>query len=86
MPEISRFYGIVIAMYYNDHDPPHFHARYGGEKGVFRIDNSEMTEGSLPHRARRLAAEWAESHRAELVANWDRARRNEPILSIAPLE
>ena len=86
MPEISRFYGIVIAMYYNDHDPPHFHVRYSGQKGVFRIDNSEMTEGNLPHRARRLAVEWAESHRAELVANWERARRTEPFASITPLE
>lgn len=86
MPEISRFYGIVIAMYYNDHDPPHFHARYGGEKGVFRIEDLEMTEGNLPNRARRLVKEWAVSHRAELAANWERARTDVPLTAVPPLQ
>ncbi len=62
MPEISRFYGIVIAMYYNDHEPPHFHARYGSSKGRFAIDDLTMLDGDLSPRTRGLVSEWAALH------------------------
>jgi hypothetical protein len=58
LPEISRFFGIIIAMYYNDHSPPHFHAKYGGDQVSVRIDNGEVLEGKLGARALRLVEEW----------------------------
>ncbi len=76
MPEISRFFGIVIAMYYKDHFPPHFHAKYGGNRCAFSIEELKMIEGELPRRATSLVLEWAFQHRDELMANWERARRN----------
>ena len=54
MPEVSRFFGIIIAMYYNDHSPPHFHARYGGDQASLRIDNGAILEGNLGTRTQRL--------------------------------
>lgn len=57
MPEISRFLGIVIAMYYKDHQPPHFHAKYGNQTGVFAIDNLKLIEGQLPKRVISLVLE-----------------------------
>jgi hypothetical protein len=58
VPELSRFFGIIAAMYYNDHAPPHFHAKYGGDQASIRIDNGEILEGSLTPRAIRLVEEW----------------------------
>lgn len=58
MPELSRFFGIIIAMYYNDHSPPHFHAKYGADQAVIRIDTREVIEGTLSARALRLVEEW----------------------------
>jgi len=66
MPEISRFYGIVIAMFYNDHAPPHFHARYGHYEAQVRIDPTGVLEGELPKRATAMVLEWALAHRTEL--------------------
>ncbi len=86
MPEISRFFGIVIAMYYKDHFPPHFHAKYGGKRAAFSIEELKMIEGELPRRATSLVLEWAFQHRDELMANWERARRNEPLDEIEPLD
>jgi hypothetical protein len=86
MPAISRFFGIVIAMYYNDHDPPHFHARYGDQKAIFRIEEVEVLDGRLSPRAERLVKEWAHLHKSELMANWQLARRLEPLQQISPLE
>lgn len=84
MPRISEFYGIVIEMYFRDHPPPHFHARYGGE-AVIAIETGEVVAGSLPGRALRLVREWTEMHRDELNANWDLARARQALIPIAPL-
>jgi len=59
MPEIARFYGIVIKMFFGDHPPPHFHAVYGEYVGLFNIHTLEMIEGDLPNRAKKLVNEWA---------------------------
>ena len=86
MPAISRFLGIVIAMYYNDHDPPHFHARYGSFKAAITINDLRLLEGRLPPRVLGLVMEWAAMHQGELLENWRRAREGEPLVPIAPLE
>jgi hypothetical protein len=85
MPEISRFLGIVIAMYYNDHAPQHFHARYGGFEATVDIQTGEAS-GSFPHRALALVREWNDLHRDELLENWELARVREPLNAIEPLE
>ena len=85
MPEISRFLGIVIGRFFNEHGPPHFHAVYGEHKITVEIESGHV-RGEFPTRARRLVLEWASLHRQELVANWDRARRREPLTRIEPLE
>ena len=69
MPEISRFLGIIIAMYYNDHSPPHFHARYGDDEIRVNIENGKILSGEFPRRAQRLVLEWLDIHRAELLAD-----------------
>ena len=86
MPRISLFYGIAIWMYWNEgaHARPHFHARYAEHAASIDLDG-ELIAGWLPSRALGLVAEWAAAHRAELAANWDRARNNEPLESIDPL-
>lgn len=86
MPEISRFFGIVITMHYEDHAPPHFHARYSGRKAVFSIQPAEVLRGRLPPRVLGLVVEWASKHRVELLDNWQRARRLGTLKRIAPLE
>jgi hypothetical protein len=85
MPEISRFYGIVIRMFFNDHVPPHFHAIYGEESAVISIENLAVLEGHLTARALGLVVEWATLHRPELMDRWERARRYEPLRAIEPL-
>ena len=74
MPEISSFYGIVIAMYWKEHGVPHFHVQAAGFKASLTIDSLEILAGELPPRALRLVGEWAELHRDELHENWRRAR------------
>ena len=86
MPELSRFYGIVISMYYSEHSPPHFHAKYGEEQASLRIDNGEILDGNLGRRALRLVREWRALHRPELQDEWRRARAREPLNKIEPLE
>ena len=86
MPEISRFLGIIIAMYYNDHSPPHFHAKYQGFEVLIAIDTGEIVEGRLPPRALGLVQEWRELHQSELGENWRLARQRKPLKRIAPLE
>ena len=86
MPEISRFFGIVIAMYYKEHTPPHFHAKYSGQRAAFAIPDLRMIEGGLPRRALSLVLEWAFLHRDELMDNWRRAERREELLKIKPLD
>lgn len=86
MPEISRFYGIVIAMYHQEHNPPHFHARYGGDKAAVEISSLKVLEGKLPPRALGLAVEWASQHQDELTRDWELARSGRPPQRIEPLE
>jgi len=85
MPRISAFYGIVILMYFSDHGPPHFHARYGEFDAQMTIETAEVLHGHLPPRALRLVRTWAGHHRAELMADWDRAQAERPLLPIEPL-
>jgi hypothetical protein len=86
MPEISRFFGIVIVMYYKEHAPPHFHAKYAGQRAAFSIDDLRLTEGRLPRRAVSLVLEWAFQHREELMENWRRVEQREDLLKIDPLD
>ena len=85
MPRISAFYGIIIAMYFDDHPPPHFHARYGEYEAQVAIATGEVLVGDLPRRALALVREWTALHRDELVADWDLAARQEPLRTIEPL-
>ena len=85
MPEISRFFGIIIAMYYNDHAPPHFHVRYGTERALIAIDTLIVLEGKLSPRALGLVMEWASSHQTELLVDWNLARGQAPLKPIEPL-
>jgi len=72
MPEISRFYGIVIQIHFNrEHNPPHFHAIYGDKEGTFDIATMEMLYGDLPQKAQALVREWAGLYQKELMAMWD---------------
>ncbi len=85
MPEISRFFGIIIAMYYNDHAPPHFHVRYGGERALIAIETLIVLEGKVSPRALGLVTEWASSHQTELMEDWILARGQAPLKPIEPL-
>lgn len=86
MPEISRFFGIIIAMFYEDHQPPHFHARYGEHQVTIKISDLSILEGFLPPRALGLVMEWALIHKNDLVKNWDLAQVYQPLMKIGPLE
>jgi hypothetical protein len=85
VPEISRFFGIIIAMYYNDHGPAHFHVRYGSERALVAIDGLTLLDGRLSPRVLGLVVEWAAGHRDELVEDWNRSRKQEPLRKIEPL-
>jgi len=84
MPEIARFNGIVITMYFEEHGRPHFHARLGEFRISVEIDES-FVRGQFPGPALRQVLDWVELHRAELTENWQRARLGEPVLPIEPL-
>jgi hypothetical protein len=86
MPEISRFFGIVIFMYYKDHGQPHFHAKYGSQRGVFSIEDLKLIDGYLPKRVISMILEWAFEHREELLNNWHLALSKKPLQEISPLE
>lgn len=86
MPEISRFFGIVVKMYFEDHAPPHFHAEYGGHSALIDIRNLSVFAGRLPPRAMGLVIEWASLHQRELLENWNRARTSASLEKIDPLE
>lgn len=73
-------------MYYNDHEPPHFHARYGSQKGRFTIESLQMFEGDLSTRAANLVTEWARLHQEELRREWALARQKKPLFAIEPLK
>ncbi|MCZ8357851.1 MAG: DUF4160 domain-containing protein [Microcystis sp. LE19-388.1G] len=86
MPEISRFLGIIITMYYNDHTPAHFHVRYNQQKAIIDIKNLTILQGQLSPMILGLVIEWAAIHQQELKENWQLARLNEPLQPILPLE
>ena len=85
MPEISRFLGIVIYLYFNDHPPPHFHVKYNEYRAKIAIDNLSLLESSLPSRVLGLVIEWAEIHKTELLTNWESLSKNGTFNRIAPL-
>jgi hypothetical protein len=85
MPEVSRFLGIVIGMFYSAHGLPHFHAVHGEHEVSIEIE-SRTVFGSFPPRALRLVLEWAELHRSELLENRELARQGRPLMRITPLE
>jgi len=85
MPEISRFLGVIIAMYYKDHPPPYFHVKYEGQTGVFTIADLKLVEGKLPKRVISLVLEWAFEHREALMEDWVLAVEKKPLHKIPPL-
>ncbi len=85
MPEVSRFYGIVIRMYFGDHPPAHFHAEYGEFEALVTIEESRIIAGHLPPRAFGLVQEWTALHQQELRALWARAGQLQPLARIEPL-
>lgn len=85
MPTISMFYGIIISMYYNDHNPPHIHAKYQGKEVVFDLEGS-LLEGTFPKRQTRLVVAWIEIHKDSIEANWELARTRQPLHKIDPLK
>ena len=86
MPEISRFFGIVIKMFFDDHNPPHFHARYGSYKAAIRIRDFTVLEGLLPPKALGLVMEWVAIHKDELLKEWELAKQQKPLFTIEPLK
>jgi hypothetical protein len=85
MPEVSRFFGIIIRMYFGDHNPPHFHAIYQDSTAEYNIHTLEVIRGKLPNRAHSLVLEWASLHRGELFEDWLLATEMKEIKPIAPL-
>jgi hypothetical protein len=86
MPEISRFFGIVVRMYFDDHNPPHFHCMYAGSEAQVGIEPIAILCGTLPNRAASMVVEWAALHQRELMLNWQRLHNAEPAERIKPLE
>lgn len=84
MPEICRFYGIIIFMNYNDHEPPHFHAKYQDQEVTVEIQ-SGITTGKMSQRAIRMLFEWLDLHKDELIKNWELTRERKPLEKIPPL-
>jgi len=85
MPTLSKFYGIVVFMNYNDHNPPHFHARYQDQEIIVEIETS-LVEGRMSKRALRMVFEWLDLHQAELLDNWELARQRKALREIQPLQ
>lgn len=87
MPEISRFFGIIIYMYFKDHLPPHFHAEYGGQEAQFSIETGNVIVGDLPRKQVRLIQAWVELYRDELVLNYEESQKdNGRLRKIRPLQ
>jgi hypothetical protein len=86
MPEICRFFGIVIYIYYKDHQPPHFHAVYAEHEAKISIDNLTILFGSLPPRVLGLVIEWANIHNNDLQRVWNQAVNRQPLDKIEPLK
>jgi len=85
MTEISRFYGIVIKMFFDDHNPPHIHAQYSGDLAIININSLGVISGRLPARALGLVVEWASLQREELLSLWQKASKLEQLHKIEPL-
>ncbi|MEI8124637.1 MAG: DUF4160 domain-containing protein [Parachlamydiaceae bacterium] len=85
MPEISRFLGIVIKMFYKDHPPSHFHVEYGEYRGCFSIEDMHLISGNLPNRVVGLVTEWALLHKNELREDWRLLTEEKPLKKITPL-
>jgi len=85
MPIISAFFGIVIRMYYKEHEPAHFHAEHAGQQAKFTFDGALIAGEIASRRALRRIRQWAQQHRAELEANWAKMKAGQPLESIAPL-
>jgi hypothetical protein len=85
MPTLSIFYGIVIQIYWFDHAPPHFHARYGEHEVQVDIRAIAILHGSLPRRAEAMVLEWTRAHQTELMMAWELASTGTPPAKIAPL-
>lgn len=85
VPEISRFLGIVIYMYFNEHNPPHFHAEYNEFRAAIAIDTLGVVEGKLPSRVLSLVIEWAQDHHSELLDNWNSIRETGEFHKIDPM-
>ena len=85
MPTLSMFFGIIIRMYVDDHNPPHFHASYQGNNAMFDL-NGVLLEGDMPNKQRQLIAAWAQIHADELQANWELALNKEALFKINPLQ
>jgi hypothetical protein len=86
VPEVSRFYGIIVRFYYRDHPPTHFHAIYGEQEALIEIETGAIHRGSIPKTAYDLVDRWRRLHLRELRDDWARAREQRPLLPIAPLE
>jgi len=86
MPELSRFFGIIIKMYYEDHNPPHFHAEYQEFTAEYDIRTLQIIAGNLPKRAHSLVLEWASYHRESLIEDWELAGKSVPLKKIEPLQ
>ena len=86
MPRICSFYGIVIWIYWEDHEPPHFHATYAEEEILIKIKDLSVYAGSFPARAFGLVMEWASLHQEELLENWNIMKQNLPLKKIEPLK
>jgi len=85
MPEISRFYGLIIYMNFKDHDPPHFHVWFGDFKAIVTIQDG-VVKGEMPKRALKMIFEWIELHQTELLNDWKLAQNGEPLNRIEPLK
>jgi len=85
MPELSRFLGISIMMYFDDHNPPHFHVKYNEYRALISILELKVIEGLLPARILGLVVEWAELHKDELIKNWDMVKNTGEFIKIEPL-
>ena len=85
MPELSLFYGIRVTMYFDDHNPPHFHVSYAGKQASIDIENICVLEGGLPNRQLRLVLAWCTIHQDELMQDWELARDGKPLNRINPL-
>ncbi len=86
MPTISMFFGIIIRMFFDEHNPPHFHAYYSEHKAIFDIATGELIEGKFPPKQAKLVTAWSLIHQEELLANWKLAMENETLFKIKPLE